>query len=153
MSKSTEPKFDSEKEYPAAELSRREFVAVAAAAATAGFVRQPSQARSAIVQTDLSTLPAYGNGTIAAGVPSGPPRVGVGGGPARRPPGGVGGAPAPPHFFPRPQIIVSPFGGPAGFPLRPRDGPPPPAPPPPRGQPRRGASEPPPAAKVLPELP
>src|SRR6266571_3185994 len=70
MSMSTEPKFDSEKQYPAAELSRREFVAVAAAVAAAGFVRHPSQARSAIVRTDLSTLPPYGNGTIPAGIRS-----------------------------------------------------------------------------------
>ena len=69
MSTSTEPKFDSEKEYPAAELSRREFVAVAAAAA-AGFVRHPGQARPAIVRTDPSTLPPYGNGTIPAGIRS-----------------------------------------------------------------------------------
>jgi len=65
---STEPKFDSKKEYPAAELSRREFVAMAAAAA--GFVRHPGQARSAILRTDLSTLPPYGNGTIPAGIRS-----------------------------------------------------------------------------------
>jgi len=69
MSTSTEPKFDSEKEYPAAELSRREFVAVAAAAA-AGFVRHPGQARPAIVRTDPSTLPPYGSGTIPAGIRS-----------------------------------------------------------------------------------
>ncbi len=68
MSMSTEPKFDSKKEYPAAELSRREFVAMAAAAA--GFVRHPGQARSAILRTDLSTLPPYGNGTIPAGIRS-----------------------------------------------------------------------------------
>src|SRR5437016_9499613 len=67
MSMSTEPKFDSKKEYPAAELSRREFVAMAAAA---GFVRHPGQARSAIVHTDPSTLPPYGNGTIPAGIRS-----------------------------------------------------------------------------------
>ena len=67
MSMSTEPKFDSKKEYPAAGLSRREFVAMAAAA---GFVRPPGQARSAILRTDLSTLPPYGNGTIPAGIRS-----------------------------------------------------------------------------------
>ena len=50
MSRSTDPKFDSEKQYSAAELSRREFVAVAAAVAAGGFVRHPGQARSAIVQ-------------------------------------------------------------------------------------------------------
>src|SRR5437016_5287047 len=51
------------------ELSRREFVAVTAAAA-ARFVPSPGQARSSIVRTDLSTLPAYGNGTIPAGIRS-----------------------------------------------------------------------------------
>src|SRR6266705_6744314 len=70
MSTSTEPKFDSEKQYSASELSRREFVAVAAAAAASGFVRHPSQARASIVRTDLSTLPLYGNGTIPAGIRS-----------------------------------------------------------------------------------
>src|SRR5437867_7171865 len=70
MSTSTEPKFDSEKEYPAAELSRREFVRVAAAAAAVGFVRHPGQARSANVRTDLSTLPPYGNSTIPPGIRS-----------------------------------------------------------------------------------
>src|SRR5438477_4285474 len=70
MSRSTEPKFDNEKQYSAAELSRREFVAVAAAAAAGGFVRHPGQARPAIVRTDPSTLPPYGNGTIPAGIRS-----------------------------------------------------------------------------------
>src|SRR5213593_2443467 len=68
MATSTETKFDGEKGYPASELSRREFVAVAAAAA--GFVRRPSQTRSAIFRTDLSTLPPYGNGTMPAGIRS-----------------------------------------------------------------------------------
>src|SRR5262245_23101685 len=70
MSTSTEQKFDSEKEYPGVGLSRREFVAVAADAATGGFVGHPSQERSAIVRSDLSSLPPYGNGTIPAGVRS-----------------------------------------------------------------------------------
>ena len=70
MSMSTEPNFDSEKQYSAAELSRREFVAWAVAVAAGGFVRHPGQARSAIVRTDLSTLPPYGNGTIPAGIRS-----------------------------------------------------------------------------------
>src|SRR2546422_10026199 len=69
MSTSKNQKFDSEKKFPAAELSRREFVAVAAAVA-AGFGRYPGQTRSGIVRTDLSTLPPYGNGTIPAGVRS-----------------------------------------------------------------------------------
>jgi pimeloyl-ACP methyl ester carboxylesterase len=54
------------------EISRRDFVAVAAAAA-AGFVRHPSQTGqtgSSIVRTDLSALPPYGNGTIPAGIRS-----------------------------------------------------------------------------------
>ena len=61
MSESKEQKF--------AELSRREFVGIAAATA-AGFVRQPGQAGSSIVRTDLSTLSPYGNGTIPAGIRS-----------------------------------------------------------------------------------
>src|SRR6266850_2434136 len=69
MHTSTNRKLDSEKEYPAAELSRREFVGVAAAAAV-GFGRYPGQTRSGIVRTDLSTLPPYGNGTIPAGIRS-----------------------------------------------------------------------------------
>jgi pimeloyl-ACP methyl ester carboxylesterase len=44
------------------ELSRREFIAMSAAAAT-GIARQPRQARS-------STLPPYGNGTIPAAIRS-----------------------------------------------------------------------------------
>jgi pimeloyl-ACP methyl ester carboxylesterase len=68
MSESIEPKSDSDKEYPAAELSRRDFVAVAAAAA--GFVRHPRQAQSSTDRTDLSALPPYGNGTIPAGIRS-----------------------------------------------------------------------------------
>ena len=51
-------------------LSRRAFVAVTAAAATAGFARDPRQARSSVARADLSTLPPYGNGTIPAGIRS-----------------------------------------------------------------------------------
>ena len=64
MSKPTEQK--------SAELSRRDFVTVAAATA-AGFVRRPGQAgrtQSSIVRTDLSALPPYGNGTVPAGIRS-----------------------------------------------------------------------------------
>src|SRR2546422_1490649 len=63
MSTSTDRKFG-EKVQGGAELSRREFVAAAAVAATRGLVRRPSQARSAGV------LPPYGNGTIPAGIRS-----------------------------------------------------------------------------------
>jgi pimeloyl-ACP methyl ester carboxylesterase len=58
----------SEKEYPVAELSRRQFVAMTAAAA--GFVPLSSQARADIVRTDFSKLPPYGNGTVQAGIRS-----------------------------------------------------------------------------------
>src|SRR5213596_402385 len=64
MSTSRDPKFESEKAKPATELSRREFVAGAAAAAARGFVRRPGQSRSGGV------LPPYGNGTIPAGIRS-----------------------------------------------------------------------------------
>src|SRR5213594_1224992 len=64
MSTSRDPKFESEKPQPATELSRREFVAGAAAAAARGFVRRPGQTRSGGV------LSPYGNGTIPAGIRS-----------------------------------------------------------------------------------
>src|SRR5438034_10962548 len=64
MSTSRDPKFESEKAQPAAELSRREFVAVVAATAARGFVRRPGQTRSDRV------LSPYGNGTIPAGIRS-----------------------------------------------------------------------------------
>src|SRR5262245_66400311 len=64
---SEKAKFDSEKERTVPELSRRQFAAIAAAA---GFVRAQNPAQSSIVRTDLSTLPPYGNGTIAAGIRS-----------------------------------------------------------------------------------
>jgi pimeloyl-ACP methyl ester carboxylesterase len=60
-------KFVSEKERTVPGLSRRQFVAIAAAA---GFVRAQAPVQSSIVRTDLSTLPPYGNGTIAAGIRS-----------------------------------------------------------------------------------
>ena len=64
MSTSRDPKFKSEKAQPAAALSRREFVAGAAAAAARGFVRRPGQTPSDGV------LSPYGNGTISAGIRS-----------------------------------------------------------------------------------
>jgi pimeloyl-ACP methyl ester carboxylesterase len=63
---SEKAKFDSENEPTIPELSRRQFVAIAAAA---GFVRQ-APPQSSIVRTDLSTLPPYGNGTIPSGIRS-----------------------------------------------------------------------------------
>jgi len=64
---SEKAKFDSEKELTVPELSRRQFVAIAAAA---GFVHAQAPAQSSIVRTDLSTLPPYGNGTIPSGIRS-----------------------------------------------------------------------------------
>jgi len=64
---SEKAKFDSEKELTVPELSRRQFVAIAAAA---GFVRAQAPAQSSAVRTDLSTLPPYGNGTIPSGIRS-----------------------------------------------------------------------------------
>ena len=53
------------------DLSRRAFLATAAAAGLGGLgVAQSTPARAAIVRTDFSTLPAYGNGTIPAGIRS-----------------------------------------------------------------------------------
>ncbi|HEY5619844.1 MAG TPA: alpha/beta hydrolase [Vicinamibacterales bacterium] len=68
MLMSTSPKFGSDGQYPAGELSRREFVGAAAAAA-AGLVRHPGQARSAGVAAVPTSSP-YGNGTIPAGIRS-----------------------------------------------------------------------------------
>jgi pimeloyl-ACP methyl ester carboxylesterase len=48
-------------------LSRRAFLATGAAA---GLIAVGTPARAAIVHTDFSTLPAYGNGTIPAGIRS-----------------------------------------------------------------------------------
>jgi pimeloyl-ACP methyl ester carboxylesterase len=48
-------------------LSRRAFLATGAAA---GLIAVDTPARAAIVRTDFSTLPAYGNGTIPAGIRS-----------------------------------------------------------------------------------
>src|SRR5216684_928330 len=58
--------FDSDEHYLAGELSRREFVGVAAAAV--GFVRRPGQARAADAG-DATSRP-YGNGTIPVGIRS-----------------------------------------------------------------------------------
>src|SRR5713226_4253874 len=52
-------------------LSRRAFLGTAAAAGLGRLATaQSTPARPAIVQTDFSTLPAYGNGTIPAGIRS-----------------------------------------------------------------------------------
>jgi pimeloyl-ACP methyl ester carboxylesterase len=50
-------------------LSRRLFV-TASAAAVGGLALTQSEARAAIVRTDFSSLPPYGNGTLPAGVRS-----------------------------------------------------------------------------------
>ena len=51
-------------------LSRRTFLATAAAGIGALATAQSASARPDIVQTDFSTLPPYGNGTIPAGIRS-----------------------------------------------------------------------------------
>ncbi len=51
--------------------SRRSFLATASAAGLSGFaITQSTPARAAIVQTDFSKLPPYGNGTLPAGIRS-----------------------------------------------------------------------------------
>src|ERR1700733_11461560 len=51
-----------------AKLSRRALLATAAAAGVGRLaIVQSTPARAAIVHTDFSTLPAYGNGTLPAG--------------------------------------------------------------------------------------
>jgi pimeloyl-ACP methyl ester carboxylesterase len=49
-------------------LSRRGFLATASAATLSGLPATAQPANAAIVRTDFSTLPAYGNGTIPAGI-------------------------------------------------------------------------------------
>ena len=52
-------------------ISRRAVLATAAAAGLGRLaIAQSTPARRDIVQTDFSTLPAYGNGTIPAGIRS-----------------------------------------------------------------------------------
>jgi pimeloyl-ACP methyl ester carboxylesterase len=51
-------------------LSRRVLLATAAAASVGGFMAEGLPARGAIVRTDFSALPPYGNGTVPAGIRS-----------------------------------------------------------------------------------
>jgi pimeloyl-ACP methyl ester carboxylesterase len=51
-------------------VSRRGFVETAAGLAIGGFALTRGVARAAIVRTDFSTLPRYGNGTVPAGIRS-----------------------------------------------------------------------------------
>jgi pimeloyl-ACP methyl ester carboxylesterase len=51
-------------------LSRRGFITTASLLAAGGLSIAPESARGAIVRTDFSTLPPYGNGTISAGIRS-----------------------------------------------------------------------------------
>src|SRR5262252_1917550 len=51
------------------DLSRRDFVATASAAA-GGFALAPGSARAATVGTDIANLPPYGNGTLPPGIRS-----------------------------------------------------------------------------------
>ena len=70
MARKAKPGSDS-KAPLAPDLSRRSFVAAASAAAS-GLALAPGAARAAIVATDFSGLPPYGNGTLAAGIRSRP---------------------------------------------------------------------------------
>ena len=51
-------------------LSRRGFCLTASALATGGLALAQASAHAAIVRTDFSALPPYGNGTVAAGIRS-----------------------------------------------------------------------------------
>src|SRR5580692_9769860 len=53
-----------------AKLSRRAFLATAAGLGRLAIAQSSTPARAAIVHTDFSTLPAYGNGTLPAGIRS-----------------------------------------------------------------------------------
>jgi pimeloyl-ACP methyl ester carboxylesterase len=52
------------------DLSRRGFCLTASALAAGGLALAQTPARAAIVRTDFSTLPPYGNGTVPAGIRS-----------------------------------------------------------------------------------
>jgi len=71
MSEQTTPNFATErKTASASHLSRRGFLATASAAAVGGFAFAQDPARSAIVRTDMASLPPYGNSTIPPGIRS-----------------------------------------------------------------------------------
>lgn len=71
MSEHTKPNFAIEtKTASASHLSRRGFLATASAAAAGGFALAQGPARSAIVRTDIASLPPYGNSTIPPGIRS-----------------------------------------------------------------------------------
>src|SRR5882724_10889826 len=53
-----------------ANLSRRDFCVTASAAAAGGLALPQGPAHAAAVRTDLSSLPPYGNGTLAPGIRS-----------------------------------------------------------------------------------
>jgi pimeloyl-ACP methyl ester carboxylesterase len=68
MVRETKPNADLQRRL---DLSRRAFVAVASAAAS-GLAASPEASRAAVVATDFSQLPPYGNGTLPPGVRSRP---------------------------------------------------------------------------------
>src|SRR5258707_4064627 len=71
MSEQTEANFDIERRTDAAvpNLSRRVLL-TAAAAGAAGFAFAQNPARAAIVRTDITKLPPYGNFTVPSGIRS-----------------------------------------------------------------------------------
>jgi pimeloyl-ACP methyl ester carboxylesterase len=59
---------NSEQTMSASDFSRRGFVATASAVAVGGMALAQNSVRAATVQTDVSKLPSYGNGTLPPGV-------------------------------------------------------------------------------------
>ena len=55
---------------PSAKFSRRGFVATASAAALGGLTLAQNSARAAIVRTEFSNIPPYGNGQVPSGIRS-----------------------------------------------------------------------------------
>ena len=71
MSEQTKPNFAIEKQTASAShLSRRGFLATASAAAVGGLALAQGPVRSAIVRTDIASLPPYGNSTVPPGIRS-----------------------------------------------------------------------------------
>ena len=71
MPEQSKPNLDSERVTATTpNLSRRGFLVTASAAAMSGFALAQSSARAAMVQTDIASLPPYGNSTIPPGIRS-----------------------------------------------------------------------------------
>ena len=69
MSEQSKPNFDIEKMTATLNLSRRGFFVTATAAAVGGFaLARGADAHAGMVQTDIASLPPYGNSTIPPGI-------------------------------------------------------------------------------------